>query len=416
MSFRVLIYCLLVSIALVAAPVAGQTPPGSPKLPDGESIRGEVARLLQRLDSNEFAVRQQAAAGLEALAARPELGGLLAAEFDRELSRLDISFEVRWNLQRWADRLPQVAPEQTEASSPQQIDALIDRLSDDSYSVRVGAARGLQRLLMQDEHLTYLKQALPSRLTDRLDPGAAVEIRKLLDLTRPAMVAEYWRGGHHEGEQHLYVGVPSQTEGAPRPSHFDRIDDRTAHCVSGSNLLPGDYPVGVAFPHPNQDGAFFQLVNLPTPRRRLEYDRYVKTDEAARLAAISRRTVDRLLQEPRDLTESELMMLGQFDGGEVSRFAGRYFLLVDDKPLPDSEGRRGVGRASRFGLICRCWRPRERKTPCRGCWRRCGKTASCRPLPRRPIGCTGWPRCRSPRATPGRRQTRGPTPTRGSSA
>jgi hypothetical protein len=146
--------------------------------------------------------------------------------------------------------------------------------------------------------------------------------------------------------------VPSQTEGAPRPSHFDRIDDLTAHCVSGTNLLPGNYPVGVAFPHPKEDGAFFRLVNLPTPRRRLEYDREVKTDEAARLAAISRRTLDRFLQEPRDLTESELTMLGQLDAGEVSRFAGRYFLLVDDKPLPDSEGRRGVGRASRFGWIC----------------------------------------------------------------
>ena len=46
----------------------------------------------------------------------------------------------------------------------------------------------------------------------------------------------------------------------------DRIDDETAHCVSGVNLSEGDYPVGGAFPHPKERSSFFCLVNLPTPR------------------------------------------------------------------------------------------------------------------------------------------------------
>ncbi|KKN42999.1 hypothetical protein LCGC14_0707520 [marine sediment metagenome] len=177
-------------------------------------------------------------------------------------------------------------------------------------------------------------------------------LKKLMDLTRPAMVAEYWRAGRHEGEQHLYIGIPSQSPGAPAPSHFDRIDDETAHCVSGSNLSPGDYPVGVAIPHPKAPGALFHLVNLPTPRRKIEYGRNVETDATARMAALSQRSVDRMLKEKQELGIAELAMLAQFDPKVVSRFASEYFHLVDDKLLPREGLPLTVGRPSRFGIIC----------------------------------------------------------------
>jgi hypothetical protein len=45
-------------------------------------------------------------------------------------------------------------------------------------------------------------------------------------------------------------------------------------------------------------------------------------------------------------------MLGQLDAAEVSRFAGKYFSLVDDGQLPDSGMHRLGGRPSRFGMIC----------------------------------------------------------------
>ena len=141
--------------------------------------------------------------------------------------------------------------------------------------------------------------------------------------------------------------------GAARPTHFDRIDDRVAHYVAGNSLTPDtDYPVGVAFPHPKQEDAFFCLVNLPTPRRRMAYAYRVQIDESKRLAALSRRTLDRFLADKHPLTELEVLMLGGLDPAEASRFAGQYFLLLDDGPLPDSGLSPLEGRPSRFGMIC----------------------------------------------------------------
>ena len=172
------------------------------------------------------------------------------------------------------------------------------------------------------------------------------------------MVAEYWYGRRHTTEQHLLVGVPSQAPIATRPSHFDRIDDRTAHCVSGNTLSPGDYPVGVAFPSPRPPNGFFHLVNLPTPRRRMAYTHYVRTDESERLAALSRRTLERMLARKSELSVPEVLMLAQLDPREVSRFAGEYFHLVGDRHLLSADPMAAMwhdprqGRPSRFGMIC----------------------------------------------------------------
>ncbi|MHC4177315.1 MAG: hypothetical protein ACYSWU_07405 [Planctomycetota bacterium] len=307
-----------------------------------------------------FAVRNRAAGRLEAMVARAELGRLLSAEFRHVLVRPEISFEVRWHLERWCRRLPVVPPEPVEEVSAEQIARLLGQLDDDSYSVRVGATRRLESLLFRDANLPRMRRALEARLAAGEDAETTARLRKLLDLARPAMVAECWQGRRHVGEQHLLVGVPSMGPGASKPSHFDRIDDERAHCVSGHNLSEGDYPVGVAFPHPDPrvPGAFFHLVNLPTPRRRLEYQRHVQTDEATRLAAISRRTLDRVLAERRELSEPELVMLSQLDAKEVSRFAGRYFHVVEDAPLPQPKPlttfmhNRAGGRPGRFGMIC----------------------------------------------------------------
>ena len=190
-----------------------------------------------------------------------------------------------------------------------------------------------------------------------------MRLRELLDLTRPALVAESWSGRKQTLEQHLIVGQPMHSPGAEHPSHFDRADDRVAHCVSGNALTPGDYPVGVAFPPPNWPAdapeAVFHLVNLPTPRRQIAYSYYVKTDPAARLAKLSRRTLDRFLAEKKLLNDPELGMLGQLDAREVSRFASRYFLLVEDGMVDEdldqesSTSRSHLGsQSSRFGAIC----------------------------------------------------------------
>jgi hypothetical protein len=351
---------ILLGLGVVRAAGAG------PKTEADPQLRAEVVRLLALLDDDQFEVRRRAAAGLEAMVTRPELGRLLAGEFQRAAADPRASFEVRWHLERWLRRLPLVPPfegKPAEEVSAEELQRLVRELDDDSYGVRLGAARRLEWLLLREENLPRIRQVLEARLAEGVDAETTSRLRRLLDLARPAMVAECWQGRRHVSEQHLLIGVPSLGPGAARPSHFDRIDDRAAHCVSGHNLSPGDYPVGVAFPHPDpMQQAFFHLVNLPSPWRRIEYRRYVQTDQAERLAAISRRTLRRMLAERRELTPSELLMLAQLDPQEVSRFASEYFHAVEDGPLPSLQPQpqpvtalihaRAGGYPSRFGLVC----------------------------------------------------------------
>ncbi len=405
---------------------------------DNGQLHTEVTRLLAELNSDRFEVRNKAADEIEKLVAKPQLGRELAAEFQRTLLQTDISFEVRRQVERWSRQLPAPPPEPVPDVSAKELDGLMRRLDDDSYSVRLGAARRLEwllgnsklicpimlrlkrrlsdesldvgakqrlealwqqaraawlmsddagrdlpavssrqidrwldelvrpgaggavkaakcellDLLARDDYVPRLKQALEARLSQKPNAEAAAKLRSLLDWTKPELVAEYWMGRHERFEQHLLVGVPTQSAGAARATCFDRVDDHWAHCKSGNALGPGNYPVGEAFPHPRQENAFFHLVNLPTPRRRMAYVSCGNADEQKRLAAISRRTLDHVLADKRSLSEPELLMLAQLDPTEVSRFAGRYFLLVDDGQTPRSGVRRIGGRPSRFGMIC----------------------------------------------------------------
>ncbi|MBN1394986.1 MAG: hypothetical protein JW959_08180 [Pirellulales bacterium] len=404
---------------------------------EADALRGEVARLMVELDSDEFDLRVQAAKRLEELVGEPELGPFLAKEFQRALLSTDVSFEVRRRLERWRHRLPAVPPEPVGKVSPADLDKLVRQLNDDCHAVRMGAAerldwmlgdaklvyplmerfkryladersastsrhpidaawrkarqvwltneeagkiilpkvsdrqiegwldnlsgsgrsgkaaeRELSDLLARDDYVPLLKRMLGERLARSKNDDESERLRALLDWTKPAMVAEYWHRRRNLGQQHLLIGVPSLGANAIRPSYFDRIDDRDAHCVSGQNLSPGDYPVGVAFPHPNVEGAFFHLINLSTPRRRMAYPYRMEIDESKRLAAISRRTLQRILSERRRMLESELVMLEGLDASEVSRFAGKYFLLVEDGSTVATGPPRWGGRPSRFGMIC----------------------------------------------------------------
>ena len=159
-------------------------------------------------------------------------------------------------------------------------------------------------------------------------------------------------------ENYTVVGEPLMLSIAAKPIQFGPVNDRVAHCVSANVLTPGkDYPVGEAVPHPTTSNYFYHMVYLPTARSRMARLYAPEGDEAERLAAISRRTLSRMLAEKRTLSEPELQMLFALDPTEVSRFAGKYFLLVDDSPL-DRDPRRPAGpdrlggRPSRLGTIC----------------------------------------------------------------
>jgi len=396
--------------------------------PEGDAVRAQIVPLLRDLDSERFVVRQEAASRLGQLAAQPELAETVAAEFQRVLGSSGTSLEVRKQLEALLGKDAARPQPPQEHVSPEEIDRLIAQLEDNSYGVRVGAAKRLQWLLgnpktvgpilnrlkrrmdgdgltadarqwleplysrahalwlassdpadwdlrpvsqgemvrwldelertpespsrpgqprvepaalrefrdlmARSEYVAKAEAMLKARLEKQgLSAGAAQRFQELLDLTRPAMVAECWFGARLSNTQHLIVGVPSMGPGAQRPSHFDRIDDKTARCVSGQNLSPGDYPVGVAIPHPKQPGYFFHLVNLTTPRHKLAYGYVTQNTEKKRLADISRRTFDRLLALRRPLDPTDVPVLAVLDSRELSRFAGRFFEVVDDRPL-----------------------------------------------------------------------------------
>ena len=183
-----------------------------------------------------------------------------------------------------------------------------------------------------------------------------------MDLTRPALVAESWSGRKQMLEQHLIVGQPMlalwrHASFAFRSGRRPRRPLRERKLANAGRLSGGG---GIRAPNwqsPLQ--GFFHLVNLPTPRRQIAYSYYVKTDPAARLAKLSRRTLDRFLSDKRLLNDSELGMLGQLDAGEVSRFASRYFLVMEDASVEEdftqefSTSRSHLGsQSSCFGAIC----------------------------------------------------------------
>ena len=79
------------------------------------------------------------------------------------------------------------------------------------------ARQELMDVLSQDRDVPRVKAAIEARLRGKLDPEAAARLQELLDLTRPALVAESWSGRKQKLEQHLVVGQPMHAPGAGIP-------------------------------------------------------------------------------------------------------------------------------------------------------------------------------------------------------
>jgi len=246
------------------------------------------------------------------------------------------------------DTLPRFSREQIEQWADQLASPWPAGSGEAQHAYR-SAERQLRLALARDENVPIVRKALETRMANPPDRTAILRLEALHYWTKPALVAEYWHGHRQVGEQHLIVGEPSQAERAIRPSHFDYIDDRVARCVSGNSLSPGEYPSGVAFPHPTNP-AFFHLVNLPTPRRRMLYGYESKTDDAVRLTQISRRTRLRWLEEKHVLNDRDVEMLEELDWAEASRFIGQYVNRMPDEP--DLTTDVGDPRPSRHAMLC----------------------------------------------------------------
>lgn len=368
-------------------PKASIAPPPTPALP-------ELQRLVAQLDDKSFAVRAGATERLQWLASNGQYAAPILMLLKRRLvepglnedsyRRLEEVRRIAWGMWLDSEETPTkwVGDGSLPPASPAQIEQWLDDLSrpgsrGDSRSplLRRIARQNLMDALANDADLPRVTAALEARLRGKLEANAGPAsgcpaVRELLALTRPVIVAEVWSEKKlQEPEQRMIIGEPRVFAAGANPSCFDRADDRSAHCASGNSLLPGNYPVGIAFPAPrwksDQEG-FFYLVNLPTPRRQIAYSYYLQIDPAVRLAKLSRRTLDRFLAEKRPLNDPELGMLGQLDAREVSAFAARYFFVIDDDKVDEASVSNGMGGhseystsrkhlggdSSRFGSIC----------------------------------------------------------------
>lgn len=333
-------------------------PPLAERWPSGETSLEELGRLIAQLDDDSYGVRVGALRRLLWIVRQPTMICPAVLRLKERLADPGLSADARrrlepvWQEIRGVWLLSDPAQWKLPPVNDAQIRAWIDDLAAGSSSLQQAARSELMDVLARDEYVPRVQSMLESRLAGPLDSKATVRLEEIRELLRPALVAEYWKEHRHRGEQHLVIGIPSMSQDAQRASHFDRADEHSAHCLSGNNLSPGDYPVGVAVPHPVDEAAFFHLVYLPTPRAQMGYEYYVRTDEAQRLAEISRRTFQRLLAEKRPLTDRELTLLEQLDAKELSRFAGPYFNQVDDEPLLSGDVNQNSGSSSRHGAIC----------------------------------------------------------------
>jgi len=339
-------------------------------LPPAEKISiGQIRELIDQLQHDSYGRRLGAESRLRWLLGSREARVPIYLEVKRRLAAPQLALGAAEGMRDIyeAARGAWLASDAGGGDLPPVADSEIDRWVDALANPKSQAvfplsgeplaAVELRDLLARPEYAARVRAALETRRRSAaLAPEADARLGEMIDLARPAMVAEFWQGGANLNIQRLLVGVPSVSEGGT--SHFDRIDDRTAHCVTGVNLVEGDYPVGVALPHPTLPSAFFHLVNLPTPRRRMAYEYAARGSEARRLEAIVERTTEDLLGRGRPLEERELTMLAQFPIEDVSRFAGRYLATVADctvaagrlEPSAPPEVERT--RPSIHGLLC----------------------------------------------------------------
>jgi hypothetical protein len=323
-------------------------PPGGPK-PNAD----QIAPLLDELSSDSYAQRDSALRRLEAMLAHVELIAPLWLELKRRAADLATPASARRALEPLVRKtheawlLADAAAVPLPQPPPQQIElwiadfARLDEFQPAGRDRRTAAQRELLDLLARDDTRDAVLAAVSQKIAADGDSAAKSPLEELVDFTRPGMVAEVWSNHALRTVQYLAIDVPQYNDAAvpPRATHFDRIDDQTAHCVSGNSLTEGDYPVRVAIPHPEPGHpTMFYLTNLPTARRRLAYEYRIQREPAVLLAEITDRTLNYYLSRQTPLAENEILLLAQLDPRGVSRFVGHYFEAVPNAGLISTPG------------------------------------------------------------------------------
>jgi predicted DNA-binding transcriptional regulator len=322
-----------------------QLPPAPPTSEQVRPTAAEIAPLLDRLHSDASAERDSAERRLKAILSHVELIGPLWLELKCRAAEPALSSSSRRILEPLLDQareawlLAEPADVPLPAVSTEQIALWIDDLTrlDDTHPAdrfrRALAEHELLDAIVRDDTQPRALQLLAESIAAAGDAASGTALRHIADFAKPAMAAEVWWNRAHITVQYLIVGVPQFNEMATRATHFDRIDETTAHCVSGNVLSEGNYPVRLAIPHPQGSEMMYHLTNLPTARRRLIYEFQVKREPALRLREISQRTLDHFLAQRTVLSETQVLMLGQLDPQLVSRFVGPYFYATPNEPL-----------------------------------------------------------------------------------
>ncbi len=342
---------------LTRLPIAAAVDAAPPKAAD-------IGPLIESLNSDAVSTRDTAERRLRALAAHDELVVPLLTALKSALADPGVKAHQRRVLEPILDRAREAwlasggRPDGLPAVSAEQVAAWIDQVVASSQAGlleghrRASAERELLDLIARDDARPQVLALLGQRIESTRDAAVAGQLKQIADFARPAMAAEVWQNHGNLFVQYLIIGEPQHNAMTARPTHFDRIDDKTAHCVSGNSLLPGDYPVRVAIPHPDLGrDLLFYLTNLPTPRDRLAYEYNVRRDPAERLEEISRRTLDDILQHKRGMDEAHVLLLEQLDARAVSAFAGRYFQTVSNRPLV-TLGNELAGQNTVHGAVC----------------------------------------------------------------
>ncbi|HVA48364.1 MAG TPA: hypothetical protein VNH11_18500 [Pirellulales bacterium] len=336
----------------------------------------ELDRLIQQLDGDTYAARTGALARLETIVERPGNACRVVERLRPRLRDPTFSRQTRERVQpvwdraqlvwlssdprtwrwpaveqeqidRWIELLTRPLPPPVSEGSIQETRARLERKR--RLAQREAAHSELLNLLARVDQTGRVKAALDARLAaGHVDDDARQRLAELAGWVRPWLAVEAWTERKLASIVESPLGEEYHAPGAAKPTLFDRLDDRRAHCVSDGVLKPGEYPVDVLFPHPFILRSDTQLVvvNLPTPRTRLAYHYQIKADRDARLPELTERTLNRMAAEKRPLKYTELVMLPSLDAHAVSRFAGQYLQTVGDPPQTDRQ------RLERAGLGC----------------------------------------------------------------
>ena len=164
-------------------------------------------------------------------------------------------------------------------------------------------------------------------------------LNRVLFLNEPCLAAEYWNAQSLISSQFVQIGVPQvhvQLREAgmdEQATHFEELRENTVRCVRGKNLKPGVLPLNRALLHPTK-GAFFFLVSLDSPRKKLMYPAQLEDACGKRRDFMAESTMRSLLAENRRLTLEEWTLLEDSIPPEIfSRYAGEWLRRLEDGPL-----------------------------------------------------------------------------------